>query len=465
MAVTLAIVDRIEALCEGRTGRRPGGAIGVMRDGDCIYTSVFGSADLERDLAVTPRSLFHLGSVSKHVTGLAIAMLAERGAIGLDDDVRRYVPELPDYGVTIGIRQLLHHTSGVRDVWSVMDLMGWPEPWPCDPRALVDILARQPRLNFDPGTDFCYSNSGYILLGLIVERVTQSSLSAFCAETLFNPLGLTSMVLAPAGVASPAGSTRRYAIVDGVPRPGSDAWVPGPTGVFSTIDDIAVWDRHWSGGGAFADEVRRVCERSGTLTSGREIGYGFGWHCAERHGRRVRCHRGQGPDYDCFYYRMPEERLSVVVMANSLWMPAHSVALEIVDLIITGTAASMSTPTATAFRTSTSAAAPAMASPVAAGFDDANAKRYTEYAGSYYCADFNLRYDVDVSTGGADISLHYGATSERLTPYAADTFRGRGKIVKFDTPATSPSSPSARAPRMILQTPYVRPIPCERVIG
>jgi len=135
------------------------------------------------------------------------------------------VPELPDYGVTIGIRQLLHHTSGVRDVWSVMDLMGWPEPWPCDPRALVDILARQPRLNFDPGTDFCYSNSGYILLGLIVERVTQSSLSAFCAETLFNPLGLTSMVLAPAGVASPAGSTRRYAIVDGVPRPGSDAWV------------------------------------------------------------------------------------------------------------------------------------------------------------------------------------------------------------------------------------------------
>jgi len=162
---------------------RPGCALAIVRDGEIVYSKGYGMADLEHDIPITPQSVFYAGSVSKQFVATGILLLQEQGKLDIDDEVRRYVPELPDYGHTITIRHMLHHISGLRDYLSLWDLSGKDMLDYIPDEAVLDLITRQRELNFRPGERYSYSNSGYYLLMLITERLSGQSFKDLPAST------------------------------------------------------------------------------------------------------------------------------------------------------------------------------------------------------------------------------------------------------------------------------------------
>src|SRR5688572_2318957 len=222
----------------------PGCAVGVMQDGKLAYGRGYGSANLDNSVPIDTRSVFYLASVSKQVTAFAVALAVQEGKLSFDDDVRKYIPELPDYGTPFTIRNLIHHTSGVRDYLTLIPLSGrraddaWTDP------ALLALVTRQKALNFAPGTEFLYSNTGYVLLAEIVKRATGQSLRQYADARIFQPLGMRDTHFHDdAGVIVP----RRVIGYTRTP----DGWrmnhwfsfdKVGDGGLYSTIDDLAKWD-------------------------------------------------------------------------------------------------------------------------------------------------------------------------------------------------------------------------------
>lgn len=170
----------------------PGCALGVYKDGQIIYKQGYGMADLENDIPITPATVFHVASMSKQFTAASIVLLAQQGKLSLNDDVHKYLPELPDFGERITIRNLIYHTSGLRDQWDLLDLAGWRYSLDLiTDDDVMSVMTRQKELNFKPGDKHVYSNTGYTLLGLIVKRVSGLSLREFSTENIFEPLGMT----------------------------------------------------------------------------------------------------------------------------------------------------------------------------------------------------------------------------------------------------------------------------------
>src|SRR5688572_25855884 len=185
-----ARVDQVFARWNSR--ETPGCAVGVARNGETVLARAYGMADLEHDVAATPATIYEAGSVSKQFTAGAIMLLAQQGKLSLTDDVRKYVPEVPDYGTPITIRHLLNHTSGLRDWGSVAGIGGWPRGNRMHTHAhMLDIVSRQRALNYPPGSAYSYTNSGYNLLAVIVDRVSGMTFAEFSKQNIFQPLGMT----------------------------------------------------------------------------------------------------------------------------------------------------------------------------------------------------------------------------------------------------------------------------------
>src|SRR5262249_11553685 len=169
----------------------PGCALGVVRNGEFVYKRGYGKGSLESGVPLTPQSVFYMGSVSKQFTAASVVLAAEQGLLSLDDDVRKYIPELPSYGKPIPLREMLHHTSGLRDVLSLLFLAGRNFEDIHPTAELVDLVSRQKALNYPTGDEFLYSNSNYFLMSVVVHRATGKTLSAFAEENIFKPLGMT----------------------------------------------------------------------------------------------------------------------------------------------------------------------------------------------------------------------------------------------------------------------------------
>ena len=169
----------------------PGCALAVIKDGQIVYKRGYGMSNLEYGIPISPSSIFHIASISKEFTAMSIVMLAQQGKLSLDDDVRKYVSEIPDFGERITIRHLIHHTSGLRDQWSLLEMAGWREDDVITEGDILDLISRQKALNFKPGDEHLYSNTGYTLLAVIVKRVSGRSLREFADANVFKPLGMT----------------------------------------------------------------------------------------------------------------------------------------------------------------------------------------------------------------------------------------------------------------------------------
>ncbi|MGH7555089.1 MAG: serine hydrolase domain-containing protein, partial [Longimicrobiales bacterium] len=297
----------------------PGCALGIIRDGRIVYSRGYGYANLDYDIPITPRMVFYSGSVSKQFTAAAVALLAADGRISLDDDVRKYIPELPQYARTITIRHLIHHTSGLRDIYVLMDLAGLRLEDVFTDQDAIRLIARQKELNFAPGDEHLYSNSGYFMLAQIVKRVTGRSLREYADERIFKPLGMT--------------HTHFHDETDHILKNRVVSYQPdgrggfrisyltnfdkvGAGGLYTTIEDIARWDANFDqpkvGGAAF---LRQIHTR-GRLTSGDSLSYAFGLTIGELNGLRSVRHSGSMMGFQAHFLRLPDQRFSAAALCN-----------------------------------------------------------------------------------------------------------------------------------------------------
>lgn len=320
-----------EIFAEYDSTHSPGCAVAVIRKGEIIHERAYGMADLEHDVPMTPRAVVHIASVSKQFTAAAIALLEEQGKLSPDDDVRKYVPELPDYGHKIAIQHLVHHTSGLRDYQNLISLSGRSISEAMPEEAIVDLLARQKQLNFAPGTQHSYNNSGYFLLALIVKRVSGQSLAEFAAENIFQPLGMTHTGFYNGDRHSTAYNDDTAALVPDramgylkgnaglgyrLVRTNFDS--TGAAGLLTTLGDLARWEHHFyqntlgEGGPALLERVLSVRP----LNDGTPNNYAYGLILDRYRGLKVVMHSGGLGGFSAFLMRFPEQGFSVATLCN-----------------------------------------------------------------------------------------------------------------------------------------------------
>ena len=329
---------RVDALFAPWTGpRTPGCAVSVMRGGELVFAKGYGAANLEYDVPITPSTVFHVASVSKQFTALAVALLVADGEVSWDDDIRRYVPELPDFGTPITLRHLAHHTSGIRDQWAMLQMAGWR--WGGDvirQSDVLDLLSRQTALNFAPGSDHVYSNSGYTLLAVVVERVSGQTLRAFTRARLFRPLGMTrtvfrddhTMLVRDRAYAYTRAGSGRYRL--SIP----DFAIVGATSLFTTVEDLARWNGNFSNGEIGGPDVLRQLQARGALDDGARLSYAFGLAHGVHRGRRTIGHGGTDAAYRSEFLRFLDEDLAVAVLCNTDRAAPARLARDVADVFL-----------------------------------------------------------------------------------------------------------------------------------
>ncbi len=314
-------IDRLFAQWDKPTS--PGCAVGVLRDGRFVYERGYGMANLDYDVPITPRTVFYVGSVTKQFTAALAAMLALDGKLSLDADIRTYLPEMPDYaktyGVAVRVSDLIHHTSGIRDIYGLMELAGKRlEDVTPDDSALA-LIARQKELNFKPGTEYLYSNSGYWLLGRILERVSGKPLRVLADERIFTPLGMThthfhddpghvmkdrAMSYEPDGHGG-----FRISYLQNFDKIGAG-------GLYSTVEDLAKWDANYYSHLVGGDTLQKLIHTRGVLRNGDTLIYAFGNEVSTYRGLRTDEHTGSMMGYKAHLLRFPDQHLSVIETCN-----------------------------------------------------------------------------------------------------------------------------------------------------
>ena len=274
----------------------PGCAVGVVQKGVLTYSRGYGNADLRRKIPNTTTSAFYLASLSKQFTAMSIVLLAQDGKLTLDDDVRRWVPEVPNLG-HITILDLLHHTSGLRDYYTLLGISGWRANELFTEQKLLDLVSRQRALNFKPGTEFLYNNTGYALLAVVVRRASGQSLRDFASARIFEPLGMTRTQFRDDHSSVIDGEAIGYSQQVGgyaVSIPQLD--VVGDGGVFSTVEDLARWDANLDSGVVGGAAGVAMLQAPGQLSDGRSTGYALGLNIGTFNGSRLVSHSGSYGD-------------------------------------------------------------------------------------------------------------------------------------------------------------------------
>ncbi len=310
-------VDRIFARWDSVDS--PGCAVGVAQHGLVVLSRAYGMADLEHNVPNTPSTIFEGGSISKQFTAAAIMLLALDGKLSLDDDVRKYVPEVPDYGVTITLRHLLTHTSGLRDWGSVAEISGWGRQSRTHTHAhVLDIVSRQSALNFPPGHEYSYCNTGYNLLAIIVGRVSGMSFAEYSRQRIFEPLGLANTQWRDDYTRIVKGRSTAYAVRDSnvsIMRPIED--VHGNGGILTTVGDLLIWNQALTDGRLGGPEFLRMMHDQGRLNDGRQITYAAGLQVEPFFGVPSITHTGSTSGYRAFLGRYPDQGLSVAMLCNA----------------------------------------------------------------------------------------------------------------------------------------------------
>lgn len=334
-AVTTA--QRIDTIFERWGAKTPGCAVAVAQQGRTIYTQGYGLASLEYGVRITPDTIFESGSVAKQFTAGAVALLVQDGKLSLDDPVRKYVPEVPDFGTPILIRHLLTHTSGLRSQWPLLTLMGRPAG-----RAvhtvpeIVELVGFQQALNFKPGDEYLYNNTAFTLLTVVVERVSGKPFAEFSQERLFKPLGMTKTQWRDDFTAIVPGRATAYRMAEGGTFRTFMSFtnVIGNGGLLTTVGDMLRWNENLDqprvGGRAWAEMLQTPAR----LNDGTPLEYALGLIVQRYRGVREISHGGSTAGYQTFLARFPDERLSVAVLCNTTGTNPSGYAHQVAELFL-----------------------------------------------------------------------------------------------------------------------------------
>lgn len=384
----------------------PGAVVGVVKDGAVVFAKGYGMENIAAGKPLSPASRMNLGSTSKQFAAASIVLLAQDGKLSFDDDIRKWLPEMPDYGTPITIRHLIHHTSGLRDYLTLFNLAGITDETAFTNQDALDIAVRQKELNFKPGEEYLYCNTGYVLLAIIVERASGQTLTRFAQERIFAPLGMThtvwdtdlSLFTEERALSYP---TRGSGIA---PANRLDV-VEGDGNVMSTVGDLAKWDQNFYdpkvGGSTL---IEQMLER-GKLNNGEGMSYAFGLIHGTMLGRPIVEHGGSWLGFRAGFTRFPEERLSIIVLCNLASMNPDALTKEVAQIYLG------------------EAEEPASAQ---IAQDDAASVRLKKKelkakAGRYFVQDSGLLLNVEVD--GDSLSIKGDGATTSLAAQDARTFR------------------------------------------
>ncbi len=314
----------------------PGCAVAIYQDGAIIYRHGFGLADIEHGAPILPSTPFHVASMSKQFTAFAIHLLAREGKLSLDDDVRKYLPELPDYGKTITIRHLLHHTSGLRDQWNLLAMAGWRLDDVLTEEDIFTLVTRQKGLNFAPGKKELYSNTGYTLLGIIVKRVSGKPLPEFAEERIFAPLGMVQTRFHDEYGTLVKGRALSYMpdLAGGYRYVALSYSNVGATSLFTTVEDLALWDENFYSGQVGGKELLAEMQIPGTLTNGKATDYASGLAIDTYRGLKTVSHSGGDAGYRTEMVRFPDQHFTVAILANAGNLKPTELAYKVADIYL-----------------------------------------------------------------------------------------------------------------------------------
>ena len=401
-----AKVDAIFEPWNNATG--PGAAVAVIHHGRLVLEKGYGLANLEYAIPIRPDSVFHVASVSKQFTAMAMVLLERDGKLSIDDEIHKYLPELPAYPRPITIRNILQHTSGIRDQWQTLALAGWSLEDVITQDQILRLLFRQKSLNFAPGGEHLYSNAGFTLAAEIVARVSGKTFPEFCATRIFQPLGMANTHfhqdhhrIVKNRAYSYSGSAGAF---EAAPLNFANA---GATSLFTTPTDLTKWLDNFRdpkvGGKAAIDRLREQA----VLNSGKKIDYALGVSVGQVRGLPAVSHTGSDAGYRAYVAWFPDQEFGVAVAANVAGFNAQQAGNRVAAVYLGS------------LMTAPEAAPPA---PYAAKPEIAAPSGLAAYAGAYWSEELETRYTVSVD-GGKLIATHAHHGVIELRPTGPDAFR------------------------------------------
>ncbi len=417
------VTDKVDALfTQWDKDNSPGAALGIFKDGRIIYARGYGMANLEYDIPNSPQSVFRIGSLSKHFTAMCIALLIEQGKISKSDDIRRYLPEIPDYGKPITIGNMLHHTSGLRNYEALMELAGRDGetikvPFYTD-REAIDMIVRQKKLNFLPGEQYSYSNTNYFLLAEIVGRVSGMKTSEFAKQYMFDPLSME--------------NTHFHDDINVIVKNRASGYSPkdgggfrinmtqleqiGTGSIYTTIEDFFKWDQNFYNNklGLGKQSLIEMIETPGLLNNGTSSEYGFGLNVTTFYGLKLVSHGGSFVGYRSYYMRFPDRRLSIVILANQGPFPDYDIARDIAVLYLKDLFTEPLDAEQTTYR-DTNVQEPSVSFQI-------DSEKLDQYTGTYYSEELNARYTFqrDGNTLRVNVGKYFTTPVEAIS---TDFFR------------------------------------------
>ena len=295
----------------------PGGAIGIMQNGEVIYSKAFGLASLEYQVPNTMETIFNVGSVSKQFTAMGIVLLQEKGLLSIDDDIRKHLPDMPDFGHTITIRHMLHHTSGMRSLHAMLGLAGWRDDDSRTNEDLYRFMLNQKELNFIPGDEYLYCNTGYMLMVNIIENVTKEKFPQWMKTNVFEPLGMSNTYVEDRyDRIVPNNATSYYGAKGDFFRAVEYWGYVGSGNVHSTTNDLLNWLQNFSTPSTNWSSAFEMLKTTDELNDGSENNYAFGVSLDEFKGYIRVQHGGAIGGFRAYASTYPEEQLSIAVLTN-----------------------------------------------------------------------------------------------------------------------------------------------------
>jgi len=314
-AVPEATAKKIDSLFkQWDNPKSPGCAIGIIRNDSLIYAKSYGMANLENSVPITTQTIFEMGSVSKQFTAYTIMLLAQQGKLSIDDDIHKYLSWIPDFEKKITVSNLLYHTSGIRDYDYLLNIVGTAPEDLITREHIIKVLSKQRTLNFDPGEQYMYSNSGYFLLGEIVQAVTGKSLRQFTDSVIFKPLGMNNTHFHDDYAEVVNNRAYPYTQADKIGIVNSSA--VGAKGLMTNINDMSKWAINFLDGKSGSHPIVEQMIQSGKLNNGKETGVGSGIQMGDFAGLKTYFHPGMNNGYYNLVTYIPEAKMTFIIFSN-----------------------------------------------------------------------------------------------------------------------------------------------------
>jgi CubicO group peptidase (beta-lactamase class C family) len=313
----------------------PGAAVAIVKDGSIIYKKGYGLANLEYDIPISTSSIFHIASISKQFTVFSILLLEKQGKLSLEDDIRKYIPEVPYFGKTITLRHLASHTSGLRDQWSLLEMAGWRMDDVITKEHILKLVSKQKELNFNPGDEYSFCNTGFTLLAEVVSRISEMSFAEFTKANIFEPLKMSHTLFYDDHEKIVKNRAYSYFVDNtGTKKSILNYANVGATSLLTTVEDLSLWLTNFSNIKIGDSTIINKMNKLAVLNNGETFGGALGQFVGQYKGLNEIQHGGADAGYRSYLTRFPDENFSVIVLSNSAELNASSTAHKVVDIYL-----------------------------------------------------------------------------------------------------------------------------------